>query len=447
MFDRFKLHIETNLPFLISKKLLIANSGGIDSMVLTHLFSKMEVELHVAHCNFQLRGEASDEDAEFVKKITYLPSNQIYINLFGTENYAKKHKLSIQLAARELRYQWFDELLREKELDYILTAHHADDNLETFFINFTRGSGLEGLTGIPQQNGNIVRPLLPFSREEISKYASENKIEWREDETNASTKYLRNKIRHEIVPLLKEINPSVLDSFSNTLEFLDQSQSIVDDRIASISKSIVKRKAQHGQEIIEIDIPKLKELSHPKAYLYQILKQFNFTAWNDIHDLLNSQSGKQVFSSSHRLIKDREVLLVSKLQFDSQGSISAEIDEFSKGISSPVNLKFDTQKRENSAGTTEILVDKDLLKYPLFVRKWKNGDYFYPTGMQGKKKVSKYFKDEKFSLLDKENTWILTNADDEVIWIINKRQDRRFATTKNTKQRLKISCATTSFSE
>lgn len=443
MFDRFKLHIETNLPFLISKKLLIANSGGIDSMVLTHLFSKMEVELHVAHCNFQLRGEASDEDAEFVKKITYLPSNQIYINLFGTENYAKKHKLSIQLAARELRYQWFDELLREKELDYILTAHHADDNLETFFINFTRGSGLEGLTGIPQQNGNIVRPLLPFSREEISKYASENKIEWREDETNASTKYLRNKIRHEIVPLLKEINPSLLDSFSNTIEFLHQSQSIVDDQIEYVSKSILTRKHQNGEAIIEIDISKLKELSHPKAYLYQILKQFNFTAWNDIHDLLDSQSGKQIFSKSHRLIKDREVLLVSKIQIDSQKSISAEIDEFSKGISSPINLKFDTDESENPAVGSAILVDKDLLKYPLFVRKWKNGDYFYPTGMQGKKKVSKYFKDEKSSLLDKENTWILTNADDEVIWIINKRQDRRFAKTKKTKQTLKISCATT----
>ena len=443
MFDRFKLHIETNLPFLIGKKLLIANSGGIDTMVLTHLFSKMDVDLHVAHCNFQLRGKASDEDSEFVKEIIYLPSNQIYINLFGTENYAKKHKLSIQLAARELRYQWFDELLREKDLDYILTAHHADDNLETFFINFTRGSGLEGLIGIPQQNGNIARPLLPFSREEISKYASENQIEWREDETNTSTKYLRNKVRHELVPLLKEINPSVLDSFSNTLEFLHESQSIVNDRIESISKSIVNRKVQHGEEIIEIDITKLKELSHPKAYLYQILKQFNFTAWNDIHDLLDSQSGKQIFSKSHRLIKDREALLVSELQVDSQESIGAEIDKFSKGISSPINLKFDTQECENSAGTTEILVDKDLLKYPLIVRKWKNGDYFYPTGMQGKKKVSKYFKDEKFSLLDKENTWILTNADDEVIWIINKRQDRRFAKTKNTKQTLKISCETT----
>ena len=443
MFDRFKLHIETNLPFLLGKRLLIANSGGIDSMVLTHLFSKMEVELHVAHCNFQLRGEASDEDAEFVKKITYLPSNQIYINLFGTENYAKKHKLSIQLAARELRYQWFDELLKEKQLDYILTAHHADDNLETFIINLTRGSGLEGLTGIPQQNGHIVRPLLPFSREKILTYANENQIEWREDETNASTKYLRNKIRHEIVPLLKEINPSLLDSFSNTLEFLDQSQSIVDDQIESVSKSILTKVNQNGEAIIEIDISKLKELSNPKAYLYQILKQFNFTAWNDIHDLLDSQSGKQIFSKSHRLIKDREVLLVSKLQFDSQESISAEIDEFSKGISSPINLKFDTQESENPDTTSAILVDKDLLKYPLFVRKWKNGDYFYPTGMQGKKKVSKYFKDEKFSLLDKENTWILTNADDEVIWIINKRQDRRFAKTKNTKQTLKISCATT----
>lgn len=447
MFDRFKLHIETNLPFLMGKKLLLANSGGIDSMVLTHLFSKMDVQLHVAHCNFKLRNEASDEDAEFIRKTRYLPTNQVYITVFDTENYAKKHKLSIQLAARALRYQWFDELLKEKELDYILTAHHADDNLETFIINFTRGSGLEGLTGIPQRNGNIVRPLLPFSQEEISKYAKENQIEWREDETNASTKYLRNKIRHEIVPLLKEINPSLLDSFSNTLEFLHQSQSIVDDRMESVSESIVTRKHQNGEEIIEIDIPKLKELSNPKAYLYQILKQFNFRAWNDIYELLDSQSGKQIFSNSHRLIKDREVLLISKIQINSLENIRVEIEEFNNEISSPINLKFDVAERENSVTASEILVDKDLLKYPLFVRKWKNGDYFYPTGMRGKKKVSKFFKDEKFSLLDKEKTWILTNADDEVIWIINKRQDRRFATTKNTKQRLKISCATTSFSE
>lgn len=440
MFERFKTHIEQNFPFLLGKKLLVANSGGIDSMVLTHVLSKLDVDVHIAHCNFKLRGKESDNDAEFVQKTPYISPNQIYINLFGTEKYAEQNKISIQVAARELRYQWFEELRREKNLDYILTAHQADDNLETFLIHLTRGTGLEGLTGIPKQNGAIVRPLLPFSRADISDYAKANQIEWREDATNASTKYLRNKIRHEIVPLLKEINPSLLDSFSNTLEFLNQSQSIIDDRMESISNSVVTKRKQNNEEIIELDISKLKNLSNPKAYLYQLLKEFNFTAWKDIYDLLEAQSGKQVYSENYRIVKDREVLLLSKRKKKTNSENEIIISEETSEICEPIHLKFQHQTESSSTKKHNITVDKDLLNYPLVLRKWKNGDYFYPTGMTGKKKVSKYFKDEKFSLLDKDNCWLLTNVKNEIIWIVGYRQDRRFEENKNTKQTLTISC-------
>ena len=216
MIQKLQKHINTNFTFLKSKKLLIAISGGLDSVVLTHLFSELKYDISLAHCNFNLRGTESDLDTKFVNNLSQKSYNQIFINYFETEKYAKEHKLSTQISARDLRYHWFQELAIEHQFDYILTAHHSDDNLETFLINLTRGTGLDGFTGIPAINENIVRPLLPFSREEILKYAIENKIEWREDASNASTKYIRNKIRHQVIPVLKEINPSLLETFAKT---------------------------------------------------------------------------------------------------------------------------------------------------------------------------------------------------------------------------------------
>ena len=429
MIQKFKKHITKEFPFLKDTKLLIAISGGLDSVVLFHLLHKLNYDVSLAHCNFKLRGKESDLDEEFIKNLNQISANQIFTIIFDTEKYAKEHKLSTQIAARELRYNWFQKLITEHKFEYVLTAHHADDNLETFLIHLTRGSGLDGFTGIPKVNGNIVRPLLAFSRKEILNYAKDNDIEWREDASNASNKYIRNKIRHQVLPVLKEINPSIFDSFATTIENLQESKQIIEDRIENIASEVLEKEAN----FIKIDIEKIKELSNSKAYLYQLLKSYHFTEWNDVYDLLNAQSGKQVFSKTHRLLKDRDVLILSKIDLSNSIEMAFQIEEEITEITNPIHLTFKEVIEKSTENKQTIYVDKDLLKYPLMLRKWEKGDYIYPLGMQGKKKLSKYFKDEKFSLIDKENTWLLCNAENQIMWIINHRQDRRFVKNKNLK--------------
>ncbi|MAD96394.1 MAG: tRNA lysidine(34) synthetase TilS [Flavobacteriaceae bacterium] len=431
MLDAFKLHIEQHFPFLKNKRLLVGVSGGIDSVVLSFLLSKLNFDITVAHCNFKLRGTESDDDEEFVKELKYVSPNQILTKVFDTESYAKEHKLSIQVAARELRYKWFQELQNSHGFDYIATAHNADDNLETFLINLTRGSGLDGFTGIPEVNANIIRPLLRFSRKDISSFAAANNIQWREDSSNASTKYVRNKLRHKVIPTLKEINPQLLDSFSNTLKYLNQTKEVLNSKVEEMADKVISKKQIGEEELMAIDIAELQKEKHAQLFLFEMLKSYHFTAWEDIYNLLDSQSGKQIFSESHRLLKDRGLLLLSKINKNSDAADSFQIHKHQLEIHKPIQLQFGLNSDSQPLGSSCILVDKDLLKYPLTVRKWKNGDYFYPTGMQGKKKVSKYFKDEKFSLIEKDNTWILANGDDEIIWIVNHRQDRRFEGNKS----------------
>jgi len=433
MLQKFKEHININFPFLKDKKLLIAISGGVDSVVLAHLFSELNFNISLAHCNFQLREKESNLDEEFVKLLSQKTSNQIFTIKFDTEKFASKNKFSTQIAARQLRYNWFQEIIKKHSFDYVLTAHHADDNLETFLINLTRGSGLDGFTGIPKINGNIVRPLLAFSREEILAYAKTNTIDWREDASNATTKYIRNKIRHKVLPVLKEINPNLLETFAKTLENLQESKQIIEDKIADISSEVINSK----NDILKINIEKIIQLSNPKAYLYQLLKEYNFTEWNDVYNLLSAQSGKQIFSKTHRLIKDRAFLLLSKTVISNEKELFL-IDESQSEIIHPIHLNFEVVQQKSTENKQTIYVDKDLLKYPLIVRKWQNGDYLYPQGMQGKKKLSKYFKDEKLSLLEKENTWLLCNSENEIIWVLNHRQDRRFSLKNTSNNILKI---------
>lgn len=438
MIQEFKQHIQSEFSFLHEKKLLIAISGGIDSVVLTNLLANLNYKISLAHCNFKLRSEDSDADELFVKNLAKQLNLKAFTTAFDTLTIAKQEKKSIQLTARDLRYQWFQELTKKHDFDFVLTAHHADDNLETFLINLTRGTGLEGFTGIPKQNKNIVRPLLAFSRKEIESYANENKLSWREDKSNASTKYLRNKIRHQVIPILKETNPSLLNSFSNTLQNLTESQQIIDDKIDDIKDLITKKRVISGKQILALNITKISKLSNPKAYLYQILKGYHFTEWNDILDLLKAQSGKQVFSKTHTLLKDRkELLLYKKKDFTSQQSIFY-IDKNQSKITTPISLSLKRIQNLSSATKNTIYVDEDLLSFPLQIRKWETGDVFYPLGMQGKKKLSKYFKDEKMSLIEKENTWLLCTNKNKIVWIISKRQDRRFIPLKKKTNLLEI---------
>ena len=299
MLAKFQNHINQNLPFLKGKKLLLATSGGIDSMVLLHLCDELKLDVRVAHCNFHLRGDESNEDEEFVKTQCEKLGVLLFVNHFDTKKFAAERKLSIQVVARNLRYEWFNTLLINNDYDYILTAHHLDDSLETFLINFTRATGLDGLTGIPQQNGTIIRPLLPFSRNEIEAFAKENELQWREDSSNISDNYLRNKLRRDVIPILKEINPSLLSSFESTISNLQQAQTMVDD-----ASRIVYRKVVDDVDFQKrINLQELMQLPNYSAYLYQWLEPFGFTDWTSIHDLVSAQSGKQIHSQKHTLCK------------------------------------------------------------------------------------------------------------------------------------------------
>ncbi|KAB1067154.1 tRNA lysidine(34) synthetase TilS [Tamlana haliotis] len=433
MLNTLKSHIENHLIFLNTGKLLIAISGGIDSVVLTHLCAQLNLNIALAHCNFNLRGDESDADEAFVKNLAETLNVECFVQHFDTEQYSRDQKCSIQMAARELRYNWFDELSKQLNYDYILTAHHADDNLETFLINFTRGTGLEGLTGIPEVNGKFVRPLLPFSSENIEAFAKENNIKWRDDSSNKSVKYLRNKLRHEVIPILKEINPSLLKSFDNTLNNLQGTAVIVEEAVDGfLNKSI--ESIENG--IVKFKISEFKQKDNPKPYLYEAFKAFGFTEWDDVLHLLDAETGKQIYSNQYRLLKNREHLLLSEMK--SETEVAIQISEADKKVETALGTLIFSEVEEISETPTNcIYIDKALLKFPLTLRKKQEGDVFYPLGMAGKKKLSKYFKDEKLSLLDKENTWLLCSGED-IVWVINRRADNRFKVTPETERILKI---------
>tara|TARA_R110000787_G_scaffold196454_1_gene307794 strand:- start:16290 stop:17603 length:1314 start_codon:yes stop_codon:yes gene_type:complete len=435
MRKEFKQHIHQNFPFLENGKILIAISGGIDSVVLAHLCHQLGFNFSLCHCNFKLRRQESDDDETFVKNLANELGVAVYTSSFETEKYAEEKKISIQVAARDLRYQWFYELIENKQYDYVLTGHNTNDNLETFIINLTRGTGLEGFTGIPPINNKSVRPLLKFSRDVITMFAIKNGIVWREDRSNATIKYIRNKVRHKVLPILQEINPHLLESFQKTLENLNESKTIIDDTIKNVSSTILI----YESDVIKIDIKKLNKLKNKKAYLYQILHSYGFTEWNDVVDLIESQPGKQVFSKTHRLLKDRSFLILTTNNKDVLAKKPFLIKQGTEKTTSPISISMLKTFDDIPENKNEIIVDKDLLKYPLSVRKWGYGDYLCPIGMTGSKKLSQLFKDKKLSLIDKEKIWILCNADNTIIWVIGMRQDSRFAGSQSTNNRLKIS--------
>lgn len=444
MLQEFEEHLAKNLAYLKKNRALIAVSGGLDSVVLTHLCHTMKMDFALAHCNFNLRGEESDLDEQFVIDLADTLELEVFVQNFETEDFAKTNKLSTQMAARKLRYDWFQELAGQLNFDYILTAHHADDNLETFLINLSRGTGLDGLTGIPEQNGNIIRPLLVFSKAEIELYAQEHNLKWREDTSNASDKYLRNAMRHHVIPKLKELNPTMLQNFEKTTSHLKGLQQIVQDCVQSVEQDIVSKDA-NGE--VHFNVSKLQKLSDPKAYLFQLLKNYGFTEWNDVSSLPDAQTGKQILSSTHRLIKNRNELILKQLKQNkqdssliSEGQDRALLPDTSKIFFEEATSLFDAHtdvKNGHDRFANVIYVDKDLLNFPLTVRGWQEGDYFYPFGMKGKKKLSKFFKDEKLSLFDKEKIHLLC-SEDQIIWVMGMRADERFKVSKKTKNILKI---------
>lgn len=435
MLSKFQSHVDAHFPFLKNEKLLVACSGGLDSVVLTHLLVKSGCDVTLAHCNFSLRGNESDTDSLFVLKLAKKLELPVFTETFETEQFADKHGLSIQMAARSLRYQWFEELAKLLKIKYILTGHHLDDDLETFLINFSRGTGLKGLTGIPEQNQKIIRPLLEFSREEILAFAERHNLNWREDSSNFSNKYLRNALRLDVIPKWKDTTPDLLQSFKTTREHLKNSELLIEDYISLIFSYAI----EESEDGYKLSISKLKKLPNLKALLYELLVPFGFTAWDDIYLLLDAQSGKQVVSKTHRLIKDRDFIFLENV-----ASAKAEekktdyaISEQTVEIDNPILLSFEKVSTLEKTTSNTIFVDYDLLKFPLKLRKWQHGDAFYPFGMKGKKKISKFFKDEKIPLQEKNKIWLLSSGN-EVVWIVGRRADERFKVTTKTNTILKI---------
>lgn len=431
MLNKLKNRLSKQYNDIFSKKLLLAISGGIDSMVLIDLMKKLNLDMYVAHCNFALRGKESDLDEVFVVNYCKQHNIPVYSKHFDTEKYARTTQKSIQISARELRYKWFFELKEQQGFDYIVTAHHLDDSLETFLINLSRGTGIEGLVGIPENKG-VIRPLLGFSRKEIEDYASKNQIQWREDASNQSDKYLRNNIRHHIVPLLKKINPEFLNSFSKTTKYLQEVQTFSDEASEKILSEIIIV-VNHNQHL---NIDRLLDYKNYKFILYKWLSKYGFTAWDDIYDLIETQTGKFIETNDFKLLKNRnELILFEKKQkyLEEEYLISEDKIEY------PLTIHFyEVSEISDKNNPAVAYVDKNLLKFPLKLRKYKEGEYFYPFGMQvKKKKISKFFKDEKLSILQKENTWVLC-SDNQVVWIVGQRLDERYKVTSNTTSILKI---------
>lgn len=433
MLDQFKQHITQKFPESFSGKTLLAVSGGVDSMVLLHLYHALKLNFAVAHCNFQLRGTESDLDEELVA--TFCKNNNIpyFVERFDTMQIVETRKVSIQIAARELRYNWFNQICIDHDYQFITTAHHLDDQAETFLINFTRGTGIDGLVGIPERNENIIRPLLNFSREEILNYATENEVEWREDQSNATTKYLRNKMRHLVLPVLKEENTEFLKSFHNTLHHLKQTQLLANDAVVFFENECVKM----INDQLEIDLDKAQNFNNYKHYLLQVLKRYGFNSINEIEKICISEAGKVLKNDHYTILKDRNKLIVFEEKL-----VSSDLF-YIKDKTDVLNLPFfmnilEVEKEEFNTDKSTIFVNSNLLKWPLVLRRKQTGDYFQPFGMSGIKKVSKFFKDEKLSKIQKENTWILENDDGKIIWIVGLRADDRFKITNNIQQNYKI---------
>ena len=430
MLQKFQEHISQKFAQLHQSKNLIAVSAGLDSMVLVDLCRKLSINFSIIHCNFKLRDKESETETQFLTQFCEENNIEVFTNYFNTKEYALKNQLSIQVAARNLRYTWFEEILQKHHFNYLLTAHHANDSLETFLINLSRGTGIEGLTGIPERNNYIIRPLLPFSRKQILEYAQENNLKWCEDSSNNQDKYLRNNIRHNVIPKLEELNPLFLESFQNTLQNLEQAQSLVHDAAQNLYNKIVLE--ENNQ--LKIDINNLKKHQNYKAYLYQWLKNYGFTAWNDIYNLVEAQSGKQIFSDNYVLLKNRNELILYEKKCFSEVFF---IEENLKCLKIPLKLTFKKVNTLKNVDRNTIFVDYDKIQFPLQLRKKIVGDYFYPNGMSGKKKISKFYKDEKFSLADKENQWLLTSSNN-IVWVVGKRADKRFLATPKTLNILKI---------
>ncbi len=427
-------YIQDNNLLDRKETVIVGVSGGADSIALLTILHELKYNCIAAHCNFHLRGEESNKDYLFVKDFCQKKDIRFASVDFDTYAYMEQNSLSLEMAARELRYHWFEQIRNDFQADKIAVAHHLDDSAETILINLVRGTGIRGLTGIPPKNEAIIRPLLCLYRDEIIEYLTSNNISFVTDSTNNEDIYVRNKIRLNIIPLLKSINPSAVQAIIKTSENLAATERIYNNAIGSIENKLLK------DDQINIDL--LTQVEDPKTVLFELLHPYGFnidTVSNIIHSL-DGISGKIFYSKSYRIIKDRKTLIIEK-RINAKEDSTYLIDENTTFVDTPISLSLEVTPTNSFIEIEKnphiIYIDRDKISFPLIIRKWKQGDRFIPFGMKGSKKISDYFSDQKLSLSDKENTWLLCSGE-KIVWIIGKRADNRFRITDRTKYILKI---------
>jgi tRNA(Ile)-lysidine synthase len=420
-------------------KILVTVSGGVDSIVMCDLFHKAGFSFAIAHCNFNLRGKESDGDKKFVSDLAEKYQVPFYWKSFETKPYSKKKKISIQMAARDLRYEWLKRLAGDKKYDCIATAHHLDDSIETFFINLLRGTGIAGLQGVPVKQGLIIRPLLFANKNMIRNYAKAEKLKWREDSSNNSDKYLRNNIRHHLVPSLKKLNAGFEKTITKELAYFKDAAEIFKKFIEEKKKEIV---IEEGKNIL-LSIKKLKDSGHAETILHELLRAYDFTPESTelIAQRMYATAGKKFLSPTYRLIKDRDFFILTPKQ-----STVREKDLFIKKDQTEFRSPNLHLKMESFRGGMEQVKDRknsvayfDLasLSFPLKIRKWKQGDAFHPLGMTGKKKLSDFLIDKKIPLHNKENIYVLESSG-HIAWVIGHRIDNRYKVLKETQMVMRI---------
>ena len=428
-------YIEKNGLLPNGAMVIVGFSGGADSVALLYLLARLGYKCIAAHCNFHLRGKESDGDevfsCDFAREL-----DVVFEKIdFDTLGYARKNRLSTEMAARELRYGWFGCLKEKYNADAVAVAHHRDDNAETVLLNLIRGCGIKGLTGMAPKSGFVVRPLLEVSRREIEDFLKKEKLSFVIDSTNADTAYLRNAVRHELLPLLEKYNPSVRDALLRIAGNLTQVERVYDDAMEKGRTAVMPSSSA-------IDIEVLQQQPSPESLLYVILSGYGFSpaVIQSVFESLEASPGKVFYSSTHKIVKDRTLLLIAENKEAGKNTCLIGKD-FNNG-QLPLKMDFREEKYTGQAlkltTTRQAVFDSDRLSFPLILRRWEQGDCFVPFGMKGRQKVSDYFNDHKFSLLEKENAWLLCSGNGEIAWIVGQRSDNRFRVTKNTRNLLYI---------
>lgn len=444
MIETLKKHIAENGLITQGEKILLGVSGGPDSVVMTDMLHKIGIKFGIAHVNFQLRDAESDADEQFVRELAHKYGVAIHVRKYDTTMYAEQKGLSIEMAARELRYKYFDELMDTYGYTATAVAHHRDDAIETFFLNLTRGAGIRGLTGIKVTNGRIIRPLLCYSRKEIEKYAKENSLNYRVDHTNLESKFARNKVRNLVIPILEKINPSARNAITESILYLSMARHIYEK---SIGETLLKVERQ-TENTTYIDINGILSFVEPSCLLHEILSRYGFSKAQcvDVMKQINGPSGKKFYSDTHLLEKDRNSLIISKLSNETEHQSHPVLliweDDILSGVfcSSGCSLSFSIINNKDflpERNPNVAYFDYNKLTFPLELTGWEAGDRFVPFGAKYSKKLSDLFVDNKISLLKKRRTPILRCGDD-ILWVVGIRASNYRIVDQETKQILKI---------